>query len=476
MPDILLTTFNAKYAHASFGLRYLRANLGELKARAALLEFDLQTRPVDAVEQILAAAPRIVGVGVYLWNLQLVTETVTLLKQLRPDVKVVLGGPEVSFGDPPAVATLADAVVVGEGDIAFRELCAAWLQGQPMPARGASKVPQFGENSLDISLPYDEYSDTDLTQRTIYVEASRGCPFGCEFCLSALLRGVRRVPLGTLLPAFERLLGRGLTRFKFVDRTFNLEGPHAGAILEFFLARLRPGLQLHFEMVPDHMPAELERLLPRFPAGALHLEVGIQSLNEEVLMRIGRRQDSARTLRQLRFLREQTGAELHLDLILGLPGETLESMAHSFDTLWGFRPHELQVGILKRLRGALIARHDEAWAMQYNPWPPYDVLATSTLSFTDVQRLKRLARFWDLLSRRGFERTLSVLLAGSSAFGALLAFSDWLYAQTGQTHAIALIRLANHLVRYLVETHGMAADAARALVMSDYDKAGRDPL
>ena len=467
MPDIVLATLNAKYLHAAFGLRYLLANLGELRPRAALAEFDISQRPLDIVERLLALEPRIVGLGVYIWNARETAAVVALLKRLRPGVRVVLGGPEVSYEtDQQELTRLADCVITGEADLAFAELCRRLLAGGEPPAR----VLEAPLPPLDrVCLPYEEYTEADIAHRLIYVEASRGCPFECEFCLSSLDLPVRAFPLEPLLAALDRLLARGVRHFKFVDRTFNLNLRTSRAILEFFRARWRPGLFLHFELIPDRLPPALREVIAAFPPGALQFEVGIQTFNPEVAARIRRRQDYARLEENLRWLRAETGVHLHADLIFGLPGETLESFAAGFDRLLALRPHEIQLGLLKRLRGTPIVRHDAAWGQVWSPLPPYELLESRAVDFATVQRVRRLARYWDLVANSGrFPRTAPRLWAGAaSAFDALLRFSDWLFARTGQTHAIALPRLGRLLEEYLVHERGQDAAAVRADLEAD---------
>src|SRR5262249_24737503 len=244
MADILLTTLNAKWIHASFGLRYLRANLGELRARSAIAEFDLQRRPADVAEAILAHAPRIVGLGVYVWNAAPCAEVVQVLKRVRPDVIVGVGGREAPHEpDRQPICALADYVVHGEGDLAFAELCRALLAGGRPPSRAIDAPPPHFEQ---LAWPYDEYGDEDVAHRIVYVESSRGCPFTCEFCLSSLDVPVRQAPLEGFLQQMQRLLDRGVRHFKFVDRTFNLNLGVARAILRFFPERLPARLFLPF--------------------------------------------------------------------------------------------------------------------------------------------------------------------------------------------------------------------------------------
>src|SRR3984957_17917112 len=355
------------------------ANLGNLQPRAKILEFDINQKSTDIVESILAENPRIVGIGIYIWNVIPATQVVAELKRLRPNIVIVLGGPEVSFEtDQQEICNLANFIITGEADLAFGELCEKLINDrQPETKLIAAGFPEISR----LKLPYDFYDDRDLANRVVYVEASRGCPFSCEFCLSSLDVPVRNVPLEQLLLAMQGLLDRGLRRFKFVDRTFNLNLQFSRAILEFFWQRYEPGLFLLFEMIPDRWPDGLRDLIRQFPPGALQFEVGIQSFNPEVCARISRRQDAARTEENLRFLREQTGVHVHADLIVGLPGEDMESFGIGFDRLLQLGPQEIQVGMLKRLRGTPIVRHDQEWGMIYSPHPPYEILQTRSIDF-----------------------------------------------------------------------------------------------
>ena len=474
MADILLTTLNARWAHCAFGLRYLLANLGPLASHAALAEFDINQRSVDVLESILQHQPRIVGLGVYVWNASQSLPLVAELKRVRPDILVVLGGPEVSHEtQAQEIVRYADYVITGEADWAFAELCAKLLRGErPLMKVIPAELPVFEA----LKLPYDLYEARDLTQRTVYVEASRGCPFACEFCLSALEVPVRAIPPELFLGEMEKLLARGLRHFKFVDRTFNLNLTFSRTILEFFLQRYEPGMFLHFEMVPDRLPESLREVIAKFPAGALQFEVGVQTFNEAVAARISRRQDAGKVAENLRWLRAETGVYVHADLIVGLPGEDVASFAAGFDRLCGLQPHEIQIELLKRLRGAPIARHDQAWGMVYSPHPPYEVLQTSVIDFATMQRLRRLARYWDLVANSGnFVRTLELVL-GNQPFAGFMGLSDWLHAQVRRSHGIALGALLEAVFRYLtVERRCDAGEVARRL-WEDYQRGGRSDM
>lgn len=472
MPDILLTTLNARYAHASFGLRYLMANLGELRERSCIVEFDISQRPIDMLDVILSHNPKIVGIGVYIWNAELSEQLVGMLKRVRPEIRVVLGGPEVSYEtDQQPICAMADYVITGEADLAFAELCSQLSAGRrPLMKVIPADLPEFSR----LRLPYELYDDRDIAQRVVYVEASRGCPYKCEFCLSSLDVPVRNAPLEGFLQAMQSLLDRGLKQFKFVDRTFNLNLNFSKAILEFFLQRYQPGMFLHFEMIPDRLPDALRAIIKQFPAGALQFEVGIQTFNEEIADLISRRQDNAKAEDNLRWLRDETGVHVHADLIVGLPGEDIESFGKGFDRLVALRPQEIQVGMLKRLRGTPIIRHDSEWGMVYSPHAPYEILQTKLLDFTTMQRMRRFARFWDLLANSGnFVETLPLVWEDGSPFERFMGLCDWLFDTTRQTHAIALTSLYERVFEFLSQKNGRDPRMVAETLWRDYQRGGR---
>lgn len=466
---ILLSTLNARYTHASLGLRYLLANMGDLQDQTRLQEFVIGTRTSDIAEKLLAHHPRIIGFGVYIWNVEETAKAVAFIKRIAPEVIVVLGGPEVSYEtQQQAIVQLADYVITGWGDVTFAQLCRAILEGpKPLMKIHAGVQPPLSE----LALPYALYSDEDIAHRTLYVEASRGCPFKCEFCLSSLDKTAWPFDLDRFLAELEMLHARGARLFKFVDRTFNLNIKSSLKIMQFFLDKLAAypddPVYAHFEVVPDHLPDALKDCIRKFPPGTLQFEIGIQSFNPEVQSLVSRRQNNEKAAENIRWLREYSHAHLHVDLIAGLPGEDVESFARGFDKLVALDPHEIQFGILKRLRGTPIIRHTQAYRMIFDPYPPYAILANDRIDFPVMQRLTRFARYWDLIANSGrFARTLPHILRGAP-FGNFMALSDWLYAKTDATHRIALERLAS-LVSEWLRMRGMPEEELVQLIQSDY--------
>ncbi len=475
MPSsIVLATLNARYIHAALGLRYLMANMGDLAPVTVLREFTLQSKIHEVADTLLAESPRIIGLGVYIWNAPQTLELVRLLKDKSPETRIILGGPEVSYEyDQQEMVRLADYVITGWGDISFAKLCRnlLGLSGQPKPLM---KIMVGEQPPLDeIALPYAQYSDTDLAQRVLYVEASRGCPFKCEFCLSSLDKTAWAFDLELLLSELQILYERGARTFKFVDRTFNLKIEASARILQFFLDHMSSDLFVHFEVIPDHLPDKLKNLISQFPAGALQLEVGVQSLNPTVQQIISRRQNNEKTLENLRWLVNESKAHLHADLIFGLPDENLESIAEGFDKLYATQVHEIQLGILKRLRGAPIARHTAPYGMVYDDQPPYTVRQTHALDADTLQRLTRVARYWDVIANSGrFPRTVAIMLQvtpeNPSPFRAWLGFCDWFWHTTHKTHGLSPECLVDSLFDYLTIQRKMAVETVRQNLLEDY--------
>lgn len=488
-PQIVLSTLNARFIHASLGLRYLKANLdrhgrGGLEDLCVLREYTIKRASEEIAEDLIQTfgpAPfgqkQIVGFGVYIWNVAQTESVIRLLKQRRPELIVVVGGPEVSHElAGQAIVALADYVITGWGDVSFAKLCRALIDGpQPIMKVWAGEQPPMD----DIELPYQQFSDDDLRHRVLYVEASRGCPFKCSFCLSALDKTAWAFGIDRFLMALDALYARGARQFKFVDRTFNLKIDQSTRILKFFLDKLSEqppneqsnALALHFEVVPDHLPDRLKALLVQFPQGVLQFELGIQTLNRDVQEVVSRKQDNMLALANIAWLKSNTRAHLHVDLIFGLPGETLESFAQGFDRLLAVGPDEIQLGLLKRLRGAPIAQSTDAFAMVYEPAAPYSVVQTSAVNADDIRHFKRVARYWDLMANSGrFALGLGLLFKlapVTSAFMRFWAFSDFLWARQRRTDCLSPEILMDELYAYLCG-HGLSPGDVRAALLVDY--------
>ena len=448
MKEIILVGINSRYAHTSIGLRYLHANLKGLKERAEILEFVIGEQAQTLAEKILDKNPKIVAIGVYIWNALDVHNLIEVIKKVSPHTQIIIGGPEVSYMPFRVDFSQADFVIQGEGEISFYELCRDILAAQVTSPR---IIKATMPNLKEIVLPYRAYNDMDVAHRYIYVEASRGCPFECEFCLSAIDEKVRTFDIDLLLEEFDKLWERGARNFKFIDRTFNLNIRLANKLLDFFLAK-EGEYSLHFEVIPDHFPEGLKSRIVQFPPAVLQLEIGIQTLNEEILDNINRRMNLEKVRENITYLENETNAHIHLDLLVGLPGESLESFGDNLNRLKAMTNAEIQIGILKKLSGTTLDRHDKMYGMVYSDKPPYDIVKNDLLSFKEIQKMKRFSRFWDLTYNSGnFKSTVNLIWKDRSVFEGFYHFSEWIYAQTASTWQISLTRLAELLFDYLVE-------------------------
>ncbi|GBU09547.1 B12-binding domain-containing radical SAM protein [Gammaproteobacteria bacterium] len=498
---ILLTTLNARFSHAALGLRYLVANMGALKAQTRIIEFTIQQNIDDIVEIILENPPEIIGIGVYIWNIFQTTQLIKELKILRPDIIICIGGPEVSYEyENTEIFKDVDYLITGWGDVSFPALCTNLLETSVLGTNKLAdlfidetcineahiKMPNINKphkvikgvqpKLVDIILPYAQYSEHDIKHRTIYVEASRGCPFKCEFCLSSLDKTAWSFPLESFMAQMELLYTKGLRQFKFVDRTFNLKKEFTSTILNFFLDKLAKypenNLFLHFELVPDYLSDDLKELILKFPDGALQFEIGIQTLYPKTQQLISRKTNLALAKENITWLTKNTKVHLHVDLIAGLPAEDWDNFAKGFNELWSWQPHEIQLGILKRLNGVPIIRHSQEFAIKYSKMAPYSILENKDLSFTQINDIKRIAKYWDLVANSGrFKSTLATLLA-DNPFENMHKFSKWLFCEINQTHSIALDRLFTLVYKYLTEVENHPIHVIRKIMSEDFMRFG----
>ncbi len=464
--DIVLTAINARYTHSSLGSRYLLANLGELRKSTMLLEFNINQSIDDMLAAIAIHTPRIIAIGIYIWNRTLVEALLPRLRETQPQARIVLGGPELTHDLDSRLASQADVVVCGEADQTFAQICRDLLAGKRVDPIVAASPPDLTK----LALPYHEFSPHDLAHRAIYVESSRGCPHHCAFCLSALDSGVRHLDEAPFHEAITQLLDAGVRNLRFVDRSFNLGGARACRLLDLLLARTHDTpFCVHLELTPDELNAAIRERLAQFPAGALHVEVGIQTLDPAVAARIGRPMDPERVGEGVRFLTKQTQAAVHADLIAGLPGETPTSFAAGFDQLYTWNPHEIQVGILKGLRGTPILEQTHTAGLHFSPTPPYNILDTATMPAAFINTVKRFAAHWErVVNRKHLPTTMAHMLhQAESPWECFNAFSQQLDAAHGH-YGIDLLDICKALLAFIPTHTSLTHAKTQELLRADY--------
>ncbi|MBD3840464.1 MAG: DUF4080 domain-containing protein [Campylobacterales bacterium] len=420
----------------------------ELQEKTAILEYVINEKVQELALDILKHKPKIVGIGVYIWNASDVAELVHILKKVSPQTIVVLGGPEVSYEPFRVNYDLADYIIQGEGEEQFYTLCKKILNSQTIQKR---IHPPVMVDVSNLVLPYEYYDQNDIDHRHIYVEASRGCPYNCEFCLSSIDKKVRNFDIDILLQELQKLWDRGARNFKFIDRTFNLDIESSIKILDFFLEK-QEHYTTHFEVIPDNFPPSLREKIAKFKPTTLQLEVGIQTLKKDIAKNIKRNLNIPKIVENIQFLENQTHAHIHLDLIIGLPGESIESFGENLDYLCSISKSEIQVGVLKKLSGTTINRHDEIFAMVYTDYPPYDILCNNQISFEQMQHMKRFARYWDLVYNSGnFMKTFQMITHNKSVFETFDQLTSYIYQNTYSTWQISLDRLAQFLFDFGID-------------------------
>jgi hypothetical protein len=472
-----LVTLNASYKHTAFGLRYLKENIGEFFDLTEIIEFTIHKNPEEIVSQLLEKDFKIIGFGVYIWNTKETEVIIDLLRARSPDICIVLGGPEVSYEtEIQSICKKANHVICGEADFSFYQFCKNFFSQNPQqqPHIIRAELPLITK----IKMPYNLYSENDIQNRSIYVEASRGCPYKCEYCLSSLDKSVRNFDIDLFLQEIKSLIDRGARQFKFIDRTFNLSPTISNKILNFFLQHIELGLFLHFEMVPDRLPEELRHLISQFPAGSLQFEIGIQTFNPQVAKLVSRNNDLQKVAENFHFLSINTKVHTHADLIAGLPGENLQSFAAGFDRLLELKPDEIQLGLLKRLKGTPIIRHDLLFQMKYNTSPPFQIISTKDMTADEIVKMAHTARYWDLLGNSGrFNSTLNEIKnelqrTNRSFFFWLWGLSDFIYPIWHRSHAIPMIEFFKALLDYTAQSTPLDKIHLTNLLRDDYTKSG----
>jgi hypothetical protein len=452
------------------GLRCLKANLKEFENDADILEFSLDISVNEIAENIINQNPDFVGFGCYIWNIEQTLRVCEIIQNIMPKTIISLGGPEVSY-EYDEFLPYCDYIICGEGELAFYNLIKAIDEKTP------PKEKILNEKICDLSqikMPYYLYNEEDIKNRVIYVEATRGCPFTCEFCLSALSKGVREFDLTLFLENMDMLIKKGVKHFKFIDRTFNIKYDRVKKILGFFKTRWKDGMILHFEVFPDKLNDKMLEEIKNFPKGGLHLEAGVQTFYEPSLKAISRVQNEEKTLKNLEFITNKTGAVIHSDLVAGLPYSTIETFAGDFDKIMRSNPQELQLGILKRLRGAPIDRHTTECKMLYSKHPPYEIMQTKYLSYKELQDIKRFARYFDIFYNSGkFSQTMLLLWeTDASKFSAFMDFTNFIWESYSQTHKISIQRQTKILFDYL--TQKMSRKRVAESLLKDYINNNRD--
>lgn len=417
---ILLTTLHAKYSHASLALPCLASSCrGIPGVEISIREWTVNEPREQILRMIMAEQADMVAFSCYIWNIEQTLQIVSDIKKIKPQLQVVLGGPEASFGifelmhANPAI----DFVIKGEGEEIFRQLLETFAEEDNFPSSGhnLSEICNlfFRDGEEIVCGPHTNHQidvDTipspfetglvDLTKPLIYYETSRGCPFSCAFCLSSMEGSVRSFVLERIKQDLLFLMSHNVSQIKLVDRTFNYDAKRAGLIWEFILEH-NSCSHFHFEIAADLLTNENLLILAKVPENNFRFEIGIQSASESTLAQVGRKADLERIYNNVRRLRAETKVELHLDLVAGLPGEDYAGFLESLQKVAGLNPHEIQIEPLKVLKGSPMREIASREEYRFSSYPPYTILRNRWLSYDDICRIETIGRLLDLFQKHG---------------------------------------------------------------------------
>lgn len=425
---INLVGINAKYIHSNPAIYSLYSCLGEYREYAQLSEFTINQRSEEIRRELFVSQPNVLAFSCYIWNIHMIKELLWDLHKLLPATHFYLGGPEAGYN---AAALLEEfpfikGVFAGEGERSFKELVRFYVSEQTtdiptIPGLILQRdLPSLQGPVLAVPMDLAEipfwYRDSQgnmvegFENRIIYYESSRGCPFGCSYCLSSIDKTVRFRPMDMVKEELAFFLDKKVKQVKFIDRTFNCNRARALEIWNFLREKDNGITNFHFEIAADLLGEEEIACLKSMRPGQVQLEIGVQTTNPETLREIHRTTDMEKLRRNVALLREANNIHLHLDLIAGLPYEDMESFIRSFCEVYSWGGNNLQLGFLKVLHGSLMEENAEAYGLLYEKSAPYEVLSTNWISYEDVIRLKRVEAMLELYGNSAqFTNTMKAL-------------------------------------------------------------------
>ncbi len=435
----VLVGINAKFIHSSLSIRCLFSCCRQREDQLSLMEFSINDHFHSIMKALYTSRPGVIAFSCYIWNIDLILRLSASLKKAKPELIILLGGPEVSFDPGRLLADHAaiDYIIAGEGEKAFTDFL-AYINSDRQEApdiRGLSyrwdgqvNVDARSETiaELDaIPFPYDDLSKLD--NRILYYETSRGCPFNCQYCLSSTISGVRYYTLDRVFSDIRRFAESGVKQVKLVDRTFNCDKKRCVEIMKYIIS-LNPKTNFHFEIAADLVDEAFLETTAAAPEGLFQFEIGVQSTNPDTLREIRRSMDFASVADHVEKLLALGNVHLHLDLIAGLPFEDYTSFGKSFDDVFALKPHMLQLGFLKLLKGSGLRERATEYRIRYHDAAPYEVISTQWLSYEDILRLKDIEQMLDIYHNSGrFKNALVFLMAAhpGTAFGFFEALSAY---------------------------------------------------
>lgn len=482
--NIVCATLNAKFIHTSLALRYLKA-YAEPEYQVQLAEYTINDPVMNIVSDLYRKAPDVLGFSCYIWNIEETIKVITMLKKIKPELTIILGGPEVTYDTSEWLERVkeVDFIVVGEGEGTFKALLTEIASEQEYQNVAGIAYRENEEivinpprEKLDLATipsPYRFEEDIpNLPKRVMYIETSRGCPFTCQFCLSSIEVGVRYFNRDKIKEDILYLMEQGAKTIKFVDRTFNISRSYAMEMFQFLINHHLPGTVFQFEITADIMrPEVLQFLNENAPAGLFRFEIGVQSTNDYTNALVKRKQNFEKLTRTVQMVKEGKKIAQHLDLIAGLPEENYESFRKTFNDVFAFEPEELQLGFLKMLRGTGLRREAEMYGYIYEDHSPYEILGNNVMPFRDILRIKQvedvLEKYWN---DHRMDTTLLYLVWNifDSPFDFFQEFGTYWDHQGWSRIGHQLEDLFERLYQFLHPKEGLPLPVIEAMMKYDY--------
>lgn len=437
----LLVAVNAKYIHSNPAVYSLKRFAGEYTDAVEIAEYTINNRMEDILEDIYRRKPDAIGFSCYIWNIGMVEKLMGELHKLLPQLPVFLGGPEVTYDADKLLRKYPylTGIFIGEGEATFAQVVKYYVKKNPesledipgLMLRSGMTPERKPLNLTDVPFLYDDMAP--FTNRIIYYETQRGCPFRCSYCLSSIDKTVRFRDIEVVKRELAFFLEKKVKQVKFVDRTFNCNHDHAMAVWQYLYEHDNGVTNFHFEIAGDILREDEIALVAKMRPGLVQFEIGVQSTNTDTLREIRRVMDIGKLKQVVAALKAAHNVHIHLDLIAGLPYEDYDSFARSFDDVYAMEPEQLQLGFLKVLKGSYMAEMAESYGLVYTDYAPYEVLYTNWLSFTEICRLKRIEEMVEIYYNSGqFAHSLPVMIAdfGQGAFAFYEALADF-YEEQG---------------------------------------------
>jgi len=420
----LLVTLDSKYIHANLAVRYLKKFCYDDGFDIEIKEFTINQQLDYILGEILDVNAQIVCFSCYIWNIEYIKEIAYILKSSNSDIKILLGGPEVSFEIEKFMneESYVDYIIFGEGELTFREFLKQVNMQKPefdmvngLAYRKNNIVNVNHERALienldSIKYPYDENENFD--DKIIYYESSRGCPFNCSFCMSSIDKKTRNLSMQRVKDDLKILLETKARQIKFIDRTFNADYKRAMEIMNFIVEHNKNHMTIHFEITADIINEEFLDFISKMPINMFQFEIGIQSLNVKTLSEINRHMEIEKIHNVIGLIRDYNNTHIHLDLIAGLPFEDYESFKKSFDGIYNLNIEKIQLGFLKVLKGTKIYFDRYKHDIKYRKKAPYEVICTKYISLDEILKLKKVEELVDkYYNEKYFDKSLDYIMS-----------------------------------------------------------------